>query len=135
LVPCTQNLDLGSPGQVLVMADVSDEFEQRLSGTFQVDCWRESTLTALSPAFMSLGSTVKYSRLVPRGKCEGGTSPGTFCKVNSDCPGGGECRFPGLLGVLETVHPATAGAAASAIRNLHTFGSMPGATMTLPSLP
>ncbi len=73
LVPCNEDIENGIPSQVTVSIDITNEFEEHLSRSIQVDCWLNRTLSEIGAAFTpgSLGSLTGHARLTPSGS-EGG---------------------------------------------------------------
>lgn len=67
VVPCSQNVRDATPSEVTVAVQVTNEFEQVVSGSARVTCWSELALADLGPAFTAeaLGSAALQTRLSP----------------------------------------------------------------------
>ena len=73
--------------------------------------------------------TWKYSRLEANDVCTGGRNRGAVCSSDVQCPDGTCDGVVGLVGILESAHVASDGAATRSTQNLHVLGSTPGATI------
>jgi hypothetical protein len=73
IVPCSMDLEKSIPGEATLQFEVFNEFEQRLSTSLPIDCYEQTTLSAIdgaSPAlsifnFALQGTLVGLSRIRP----------------------------------------------------------------------
>jgi hypothetical protein len=67
IVPCSQNVRDGEPGNVAVSLQVTNEFEQSFSARTDVTCWADRSLAEISSIFTVdlLGSPTAQTRLRP----------------------------------------------------------------------
>ncbi len=74
LIPCTQDFENSVPSSVTVQFEIFNEFEQRLSASTTVDCWKNFYLFQVdSPndpdrsvfSFRTLGTVAAHTRITP----------------------------------------------------------------------
>jgi hypothetical protein len=74
LIPCTQDFENSVPATVVVQFEIFNEFEQKLSASTPITCWKNFFLFEVdSPndpeksvfSFATLGTTVAHTRIVP----------------------------------------------------------------------
>jgi hypothetical protein len=113
LIPCTQDFENAVPESVTVQFEIFNEFEQRLSASITVDCWKNFYLFQVdSPndptrsvfSFGTLGTVAAHTRITPN-------------------PNGGA-----VLGVVGVTRANNAGAATRTALNIHMEGDHFSAT-------
>ncbi len=107
LIPCTQDFENSEPSSVTVQFEIFNEFEQRLSASTTVDCWKNFYLFQVdSPndparsvfSFQTLGTVAAHTRITPN-------------------PDGGA-----VLGVAGVTRASNTGALTRAALNIHMEG-------------
>jgi len=109
LVPCSQDFETDTPGEVTIQFVVYNEFEQRFSASTTIDCFLNVEVSGIDTTTTPANSV--FSRPVL------GTDVASA--VIMPIPGHG-----GLLGVAERVVARTPSDAGRAAYNLHTEGSL-----------
>jgi len=107
LVPCSHDYENQQPGHSQVSVAITNEFEERFSGSVAVDCWLNASVSRLSSAtsYNVLGTLTAQTRLTP---------------VSTS---------GGVVGIAEETHTNDTGTQSRAAWNLQTEGSFfePGA--------
>jgi len=94
LIPCSQDFENAVPSSVTVQFEIFNEFEQRLSASTTVDCWKNFYLFQVdSPndpersvfSFQTLGTVAAHTRITPNP--DGGAVLGVAGTTRADATG------------------------------------------------